>query len=197
MNKFASLLLVVCLICVASCHKSPAPANTVFFWSGTEKLPEGWPAGASPFVAIWYTRSNGSSWYEYKKICSAKELGAVERGLWSPEIPGSIGSTWENRLTVFYFSRYFSSNLSAIDVPFDIVDRTFVGPRGVSEELGKVLADAPECDFSDTFLDPNVIQYQQEQERRDRLHKEAQLRGMIKQLKQEAATRENHDANTP
>ncbi|MBM4103826.1 MAG: hypothetical protein FJ263_07220 [Planctomycetes bacterium] len=143
---FYALLVLMMLVCSSCQKKQERISMPVEVWNGQNfHLAE----DGLPVSIIWY---RGWSSVSYKGFCQAKEIKEIVERLQSPEMPGPIPELplvlgTRNRLCLFYYKgEKYVSRVAVFDFDID-EDGVFIGPRGKSLVLGKLLQKKEESEM--------------------------------------------------
>ena len=140
----------------------PRPVYGVWTGTGEEEL-----AGAAVYAEL--GQRGGRPWKPLKYIAGGEKLDLMLRELEQPEVykPHVDGGY---ALVIFFFDGYpdaqcFGCGLKVREVPCDVEGDIFIGPRGESKALGRLLNEATECKpyWQYELPDPNAVKDMQEE----------------------------------
>lgn len=183
LNKILFLLLIIGIIFCPSCKKNCG--ETVSIWNKQNKLDyKGFPVSI-----IWFKESASDLWTPYKGFNKANEIKSIIQLLDKPEI-NEIQPELKtrNKLSLIYYLGKPES-LRIIELYFDINDGLFIGPKGKSPELGKLMITKEESGLERyRFHTPPY-----DEEFIDRVEKSQELvREQIKKEKEQKHAEENN-----
>lgn len=144
MKRF-NVLFIILLVCVPSCKKQPEP-QIDYIWIGQA---DRWDiANRVPVCIIWYkyVQPPTNAWKPYKTFNQndAHHMREIILQLLKPEKnePNPNLRTQDKLSLIFYSGS--PEKLTIREVYFEIKGKTFIGPSGKSDKLGKILSEQQE-----------------------------------------------------
>lgn len=153
------ITLMIGLIFLSSCGKKPSYAKVrVYDWTGEITEIKGI---FEPYSIHWVTPSRGG-WIKHKTFGKkSDDLRTIINCLCYPEEEKENIISEESLhelLWLFFFDARNPEKLTLVKIRFIIRGETFIGPRGNSQKLGKLLLEAEECGPYHKLIDPNRVE---------------------------------------
>ncbi len=160
MKKQIFVLLIIGMVFIpSSCKKEPGKVS--YTWTGQKS--EGDIAGLVPVCIIWYkyVQPPTDAWEPYKSFNqnNASEMREIILHLLKPEEKEmNPNLKTKDKLSLIFYNG-IPEKLTVREVYFRIEDKTFIGPRGKSGKIAKILSEQQEVrslfyyPFSDIGVD--------------------------------------------
>jgi len=174
---------------LSSCGKKPPEVN--YIWTGQQEIRH-----LVPICIVWYKQVPPpiDAWRPYKAFNQAdsNDMRNIILELTSPEKPESNPNIESKDKLSLIFYNGFSEKLRVWEVYFQIKDQTFIGPRGKSDSLMKILLEKQEIrsGFYYPYKELGAIHYHNSFHRM--LKSQESLRKQVEDSKAEEET-ENQD----
>jgi hypothetical protein len=167
MQRIFTLLIVGMVFIPSSCKKEPGKVS--YTWTGQKS--EGDIAGFVPVCIIWYkyVQPPTDAWEPYKSFNqnNAFEMREIILQLLTPEEKEMNPNLRTNDKLSLIFYNGIPEKLTVREVYFKIDDKTFIGPRGKSSKIAKILSEQQEVRslFYYPYSELDSVHYQDHFER--------------------------------